>query len=41
VLNDERRRRRLMRTVAESIDRYFREPAAPLVVAGVATAGVR
>ncbi|MDA0743644.1 MAG: N-acetylmuramoyl-L-alanine amidase [Proteobacteria bacterium] len=34
VLNDERARRRLMRSVAEGIDRYFREPAAPVMVAG-------
>ncbi len=34
VLSDERARRRLMRSVAEGIDRYFREPAAPVMVAG-------
>lgn len=34
ALADERRRRRLMRAVAEGIDRYFREPSAPMMVAG-------
>ncbi|WP_297801653.1 N-acetylmuramoyl-L-alanine amidase [uncultured Brevundimonas sp.] len=34
LLTDERSRRRLMRTVAEGIDRYFREPSAPVRVAG-------
>ncbi|MNE86937.1 N-acetylmuramoyl-L-alanine amidase AmiC precursor [compost metagenome] len=34
VLTDERARRRLMRSVAEGIDRYFREPAAPVMIAG-------
>ncbi|WP_292042707.1 MULTISPECIES: N-acetylmuramoyl-L-alanine amidase family protein [unclassified Brevundimonas] len=33
LLTDERSRRRLMRSVAESIDRYFREPSAPIQVA--------
>lgn len=39
LLNDERQRRRLMRAVAEGIDRYFREPSAPLMMAS-AQAGV-
>jgi len=33
LLTDERARRRLMRSVADGIDRYFREPAAALVTA--------
>lgn len=33
LLNDERQRRRLMRAVAEGIDRYFREPSAPVMMA--------
>ena len=33
ALADERRRGRLMRAVAEGIDRYFREPSAPLQIA--------
>jgi N-acetylmuramoyl-L-alanine amidase len=39
VLSDERARRRLMRSVAEGIDRYFREPAAPVMVAGEIAGG--
>lgn len=39
VLTDERARRRLMRSVAEGIDRYFREPAAPVIVAGEIAGG--
>lgn len=39
VLTDERARRRLMRSVAEGIDRYFREPAAPVMVAGEVAGG--
>ncbi|MFC5371136.1 N-acetylmuramoyl-L-alanine amidase [Brevundimonas faecalis] len=39
VLTDERSRRRLMRSVAEGIDRYFREPAAPVMVAGEVAGG--
>ncbi len=35
ALGDERRRRRLMRAVAEGIDRYFREPSAPLQMASI------
>ena len=35
ALGDERRRRRLMHAVAEGIDRYFREPSAPLQMASV------
>jgi len=34
VLSDDRQRRRMMRTVAQGIDRYFREPGAPMVMAG-------
>lgn len=34
VLGDDRQRRRMMRTVAQGIDRYFREPGAPMVMAG-------
>ncbi len=33
MLTDERARRRLMKTVADGIDRYFREPAVPLMTA--------
>ena len=33
MLNDARARRRLMRAVAEGIDRYFREPAGPVQMA--------
>ena len=39
LLSDERARRRLMRTVAEGIDRYFREPAAAVRVAGTGAQG--
>jgi len=39
VLTDERSRRRLMRTVAEGIDRYFREPSAQVRVAGTGGQG--
>lgn len=39
VLTDERARRRLMRSVAEGIDRYFREPSAPVMVAGEVAGG--
>ena len=39
VLTDERARRRLMRSVADGIDRYFREPAAPVMVAGEVAEG--
>jgi len=35
ALADNSRRRRLMRAVAEGIDRYFREPSAPLQMASV------
>ena len=35
LLNDNRARRRLMRAVADGIDRYFREPASPLQMASV------
>ncbi len=38
ALADERRRRRLMRAVAEGIDRYFREPSAPMMVASTGEA---
>ncbi|HYC68715.1 N-acetylmuramoyl-L-alanine amidase [Brevundimonas sp.] len=34
LLNDSRARRRLMRAVAEGIDRYFREPAGEVQMAG-------
>lgn len=34
ALGDDRQRRRAMRAVAEGIDRYFREPAAPVMMAG-------
>lgn len=34
ALSDDRQRRRMMRTVAQGIDRYFREPAAPVQMAG-------
>lgn len=33
ALNDERQRRRMMRAVADGIDRYFREPALPVQMA--------
>lgn len=33
ALNDERQRRRMMRAVADGIDRYFREPAQPVQMA--------
>ncbi|WP_395944023.1 N-acetylmuramoyl-L-alanine amidase [Brevundimonas sp.] len=33
MLTDERARRRLMKSVADGIDRYFREPSAPLMTA--------
>ena len=33
MLTDERARRRMMKTVADGIDRYFREPAAPMMTA--------
>ncbi len=39
ALGDERRRRRLMRAVAEGIDRYFREPSAPLQMASTGASG--
>lgn len=39
LLTDERDRRRLMRSVAEGIDRYFREPAAPVMMAGDVAGG--
>lgn len=39
VLVDERARRRLMRSVAEGIDRYFRGPAAPVMIAGDVAGG--
>ena len=39
LLNDGRARRRLMRAVAEGIDRYFREPAGTLQMASNGTAG--
>ncbi|MBU1384188.1 MAG: N-acetylmuramoyl-L-alanine amidase, partial [Alphaproteobacteria bacterium] len=39
LLNDSRARRRLMRAVAEGIDRYFREPAGELQMASAAAAG--
>jgi len=35
ALSDERRRRRLMRAVAEGIDRYFSEPSAPMQMASL------
>lgn len=34
ALSDDRQRRRMMRTVSQGIDRYFREPGAPMVMAG-------
>ncbi|WP_426016435.1 N-acetylmuramoyl-L-alanine amidase family protein [Brevundimonas sp. DWR2-3-1b1] len=33
LLTDERARRRLMKSVADGIDRYFREPSAPMMTA--------
>jgi N-acetylmuramoyl-L-alanine amidase len=39
LLTDERARRRLMKSVADGIDRYFREPAAPLMTASNDGAG--
>ena len=39
LLSDERQRRRMMRAVADGIDRYFREPSAPLVTASTGAAG--
>ncbi len=39
ALNDERARRRMMRAVADGIDRYFSEPSAPLQLAGGLSAG--
>ena len=39
LLTDERARRRLMKSVAESIDRYYREPSAPLMTASNDGAG--
>ena len=39
LLNDGRARRRLMRAVAEGIDRYFREPAGTLQMASNGAAG--
>ena len=38
LLNDSRARRRLMRAVAEGIDRYFREPSGTLQMASVGSA---
>ena len=38
LLNDSRARRRLMRAVAEGIDRYFREPSGTLQMASVRSA---
>ncbi len=39
ALTDERMRRRMMKAVAEGIDRYFSEPAAPLMTASNDAAG--
>ncbi|MNI87129.1 N-acetylmuramoyl-L-alanine amidase AmiC precursor [compost metagenome] len=39
ILTDERARRRLMRSVAEGIDRYFREPSAPVMMVGEVAGG--
>ena len=39
LLNDARARRRLMRAVAEGIDRYFREPAGEVQMASAGTVG--
>lgn len=39
ALADERRRRRLMQAVAEGIDRYFREPGSPVVMASMGVPG--
>lgn len=38
MLTDERARRRLMKSVADGIDRYFREPSAPVMTASVQAA---
>jgi N-acetylmuramoyl-L-alanine amidase len=38
VLTDERARRRMMRAVAQGIDRYFQDPAAPVLQASNASA---
>ncbi|MDP3655652.1 MAG: N-acetylmuramoyl-L-alanine amidase [Brevundimonas sp.] len=38
LLNDSRARRRLMRAVADGIDRYFREPSGPLQMASTGAA---
>lgn len=39
ALADERRRRRLMQAVAGGIDRYFREPSSPMVMASAGSTG--
>lgn len=39
LLTDERARRRLMKSVADGIDRYFREPSAPMMTASTGGAG--
>jgi N-acetylmuramoyl-L-alanine amidase len=39
VLGDASRRRRLVRAVAEGIDRYFREPSASTQIAGQPSVG--
>jgi N-acetylmuramoyl-L-alanine amidase len=39
ALADERRRRRLMQAVAQGIDRYFREPGEPVVMASMGIPG--
>ncbi|MDQ1153871.1 N-acetylmuramoyl-L-alanine amidase [Brevundimonas sp. SORGH_AS_0993] len=38
LLTDERARRRLMKAVADGIDRYFREPSAPVMTASTPSA---
>lgn len=38
LLTDERARRRLMKAVADGIDRYFREPSAPIMTASTPSA---
>ena len=38
LLTDERARRRLMKSVADGIDRYFREPSAPMMTASTSGA---
>ncbi|MFA4940680.1 N-acetylmuramoyl-L-alanine amidase [Brevundimonas sp.] len=38
LLTDERARRRLMKSVADGIDRYFREPSAPMMTASTSQA---